>query len=171
MKEQAESRKKIKEGIDKRKHSIDDRAKHMGLAVDDKKIIAGTSHKLRLGGTKEGAEAMKNAIKESAKVTHREFENQNKELEKKHNECKKSENDLKRRTDSSKKDAQDAKKTSHHIKEVKGAKSLLAKAEHAATDDARYTNKEKERQEHDRKTSEKRREQQKRHLSSSKLKW
>ena len=55
MREQAESRKKLKEGIDKRKTATDDRANHMGLAVDDKKTIADTSQKLRLGGTKEGA--------------------------------------------------------------------------------------------------------------------
>ena len=84
---------------------------------------------------------------------------------------KKQRNDLRQRTDKSKKDAQDAKKASHQIKEVKGAKNLVDKAEHVATDDARYTNKERERQEHDRKNSEKRRDKQKQNMISRKLKF
>jgi translation elongation factor EF-Ts len=38
--EKAESRGKIKEGIQRRKLESNERAKHMGLAVDDKKTVA-----------------------------------------------------------------------------------------------------------------------------------
>ena len=171
MAEKAESRDKIKDGIDKRKRETDDRAKHMGLVVDDKKNVADTSRKLRLATTSEGAEAVKSAIKDAAKATDQEFGKQNQVLDKKLTDCTKAEEDLRRRTDSADKDAGDAKATAGRIKETNDAKKTLAKAEGAAKDDAKFTKNEQTRQKNERTKSEKRREQQKKQITGTKLKW
>jgi hypothetical protein len=171
MIEKAESRGKIKEGINRRKLESDKRAKHMGLVVDDKKTVADTSQKLRLSTTSEGAREVKSAIKKAAQETKIEFEKQNKDLEKKMQECKKAEKDLKQRTESAKKDAQDAKKAAGHVKETKAAKAQALKAEHAATKDGVFVKDQRHKQERDRKKSEERRDKQRSQLQNAKLKF
>ncbi|MBC8509620.1 MAG: hypothetical protein H8D34_32635, partial [Chloroflexi bacterium] len=73
MREIAESRDKIKEGIKKRELTIDDRARHMGLVVKDKQQVVDASRKLRLSTTSEGAEAVKQAIRKAAQAADAEF--------------------------------------------------------------------------------------------------
>lgn len=171
MKEKAESKEKIKGGIDKRKNDMDDKGKHMAQTVHDKKVIAETSKRLKLSGTKEGAKALKEKVQQSAEDTHKVFEKQNGDLEKKFTECTQAEKDLQQRTDDSKDDARDSKRASQQIKEAQGAKNFLNKAEEVAKGDANHTTNERKRQESDRKTSENRRDQQKNQLNGNKLAW
>ena len=171
MMERAESRGKIKEGIRRRKLESDDRAKHMGLVVDDKKTVADTSKRLKLSTTSEGAKEVKDAIKKAGQETQKEFEKQNRDLEKKVQECKKAEKDLQQRTDSAKKDAHDAKGAAGRVKETKGARSQAVQAEHAAVKDGQFTNDQRQKQELDRKKSEERRNKQKSQLANANLKW
>ena len=171
MMEKAESRGKIKEGIQRRKLESNERAKHMGLAVDDKKTVADTSNKLRLSTTSEGAQEVKDATKKAAQETHKEFEKQNRDLEKKMQECQKAEKDLQQRTDSANKDAQAAKGAAGGIKETKGAQSQALAAEHASVKDGKFTSEQRQRQELDRKKSEERRKKQKSELDNAKLKF
>jgi len=171
MLEKAESRGKIKEGINRRKLESDKRAKHMGLVVDDKKTVADTSKKLRLSTTSEGAREVKSAIKKAAQETKSEFEKQNKDLEKKMQECKKAEKDLKQRTQSAKKDTQETKKAAGHVKETKAAKAQAIQAEHAAAKDGAFVSDQRHKQERDRKKSEERRDKQRSQLQNAKLKF
>jgi type IV secretory pathway VirB10-like protein len=171
MIEKAESRDKIKEGIQRRRLESDERAKHMGLVVEDKKTVADTSNKLRLSTTSEGAQEVKGAIKKAAQETKSEFERQNNDLEKKMQECKKAEKDLQQRTESAKKDAQDAKQAAGRVKETKGAKGQALAAEHAAVKDGKFVSDQRQKQELDRKKSEERRAKQKGQLENAKLKF
>jgi len=98
MSKKLESRRELEAGIEKRKLTVDDRAKHMGLVVKEKKNIADASRQLRLSTTSEGADAVMQAIREAAQATHREFQNQNTDIEKRFGECKKAEQDLLQRT-------------------------------------------------------------------------
>ena len=91
MKERAETRKNIEKGIEIRKRESNDRAKHMGLIVDDKKTVAKTSRQLFLSSTIEGAEKVKQALRKAAKIVHNEFEKQNRDLQEKINKCRKAE--------------------------------------------------------------------------------
>ncbi len=165
-----ESRGKLKEGIDKRKHALDDRSRHMAAVVKEKKTIADTSRKLRFA-TREGAEEIKRALKNAAAQTHREFEKQNKDLEKKHNDCKKAETDLAGRTKAAEKNALEAKKAVSRIKETASAREPVARAEKASRGDARFTKDHRSRQQRDRERSGRTRDKQKQQLINARLRW
>ncbi len=165
-----ESRGKLKEGVDKRKHKLDDRGKHMARVVKEKKEIADTSRKLRFPTT-EGAAEIKKALKKAAVATEKEFTTQNKDLEKKHGECKKAEGDLSERTDIANKNAVEARKAEGQIKETRNAKSLLAQAEKTAKDDAGFTKDQRGRQKRYRERSTQNRDNRRSQLMSAKLSW
>ena len=171
MKERAETRKNIEKGIEIRRLESKDRAKHMGLIVDDKKTVAKTSRKLFLSSTTEGAEKIKQALRKAAKTVHDEFKKQNRDLQKKISKCRKTEENLAQRAKDARKDATKVNKAAGHIKETKKARHLAVQAEHAAINDANYIDREKALQKRERKISEKRREQQKMRLMAAKLKW
>ena len=171
MKEVAESREKIKEGIEKRKQESDDRAKHMGLVVREKKTVADTSRKLRLSTTSEGAEAIKQAIRKASETISREFGKQEKDMEVVMDKCRKAEKDLHQRTRSAKEDAHEVSSAASQIKEAKSARDLANRAERIAKDDARFTDDRMKRQEDDRKRSQRRQGQQKEELRNIRLNW
>ena len=171
MTQKLESRRKIEGNVEKRKCRIDDRARHMGLVVAEKKQVADASRQLRLSTTSEGAQAVKKAMKEAAKAADKEFDSQNHDIEKKFGECKKAEQDLRDRTKSAKHDAAKAKGAADCVKETKEARKLMHAAEKAATDDASYTDSQKNRQKKDRTESTKRRDTQKSQLANARLAW
>ncbi|MBI1390123.1 MAG: hypothetical protein GC154_16905 [bacterium] len=171
MKEQAESRSGIKEGIKKRKKEMDDRAKHMGDVVDDKSNVVETAKKFHLSTTKEGAREIKRLMKQAAESTHREFKRQNNDLENKVSKCQEAEQDLRDRTSRAKADARDARAASGKVKETKEVKASLNSVETASNNDAEFTRKELARQEQERLKSENRRKEQNQRLLSAKLKW
>ena len=171
MKERAETRKNVEKGIEIRRRESEDRAKHMGLIVDDKKTVAKTSRKLFLSSTLEGAEEVKKALRKAARIIHDEFKRQNTDLQKKINKCRKAEENLGKRGKDARKDAAKVSKAAGHIQETKKAQRLAVQAEHAAINDANYIDREKALQKRERQISEKRREQQKRRLMAAKLKW
>ena len=166
-----ESGSELKHKMEKRKAETDDRARHMEGVKDDKKIVAETSHKLRLEGTKEGAEAIKREIKQAAENTHREFERQNQDIEKKLQACKEAEKDLHERTDASKHNVQEVRHEQQRMKEVKDARAAMESTEKAATEDARVTEDMERAQKRNREHSERRRNEQKSQLHAAKLKW
>ena len=170
MRVKPESRRELKDGVDKRKRGVDDRGKHMGRVVKEKKEIADTSHKLRFP-TKEGAAEVKKALKEATAMVHKEFEKQNKDLEKKHSECRKAEGDLSERTKIANQNAVEARKAEGQIRETKNAKNLIARAEKASKDDAHFTNDQRGRQKRQRERSEKNRNNLRSQLMNAKLKW
>ena len=171
MRERTESRDTIREGIKKRKSTIDDRARHMGLVVKDKQQVVDASRKLRLSTTSEGAEAVKKAIREAAQAADAEFARQNTVIENKFTECKQSESDLRNRTKLARDDASKVRSVAGQVKETKEAQNLMGTAEKAATDDAAFTAERKKHQERIRAQSQGRRDRQKRQLMQMELRW
>lgn len=171
MSKKLESRREIETGIEKRKRSVDDRAKHMELVVKEKKNIADASRQLRLSTTSEGADAVMQAIKEAAQATHQEFQKQNTDIEKRFGECKKAEQDLLQRTKAAKSDASKAGAAAKRVKETKEAEKLLTTAEKAATTDGEFTDKQGTRQKKERTGAEQRRSLQKQQLVNTTLAW
>jgi len=168
MKIKLESRDKLKDGVDKRKRGLDDREKHMGRVVKEKKAIADASHKLRFP-TKEGAAEIKKALEKAAMTTQNEFEKQNKDLKKKHGECKKAEGDFRGRTELANQNALEARKAEGQIKETQNAKNLVARAEKTSKDDAHFTNDQRGKQKKQREISEKNRDHLRAQLMNTKL--
>ncbi len=171
MKERAETRRNIEKGIETRRRESEDRAKHMGLIVGDKKTVAKTSRKLFLSSTVEGVDKVKKALERAAKTVHDEFKKQNRDLQKKIDKCRKAEENLDERAKDARKDAVKVNKAAGHIKETKKAQHLAIQAEHAAVNDAGYIEKKKALQKKERESSERRRKKQKRQLKNAKLKW
>jgi hypothetical protein len=171
MNTKPESRRKIEGDGDQRKRGIAERAKHMGLVVEEKKRIAKASKELRLSTTSEGAQAVKKAMKDAAKATDTEFKGQDRDITTKFEVCKKAEDDLRARTQAAKEDASKARAVAGQVKETNEAKTRMAAAEKAATDDAKYTESQKRKQEKNRSESTKRRDQQRSQLNSTKLAW
>jgi len=168
MRIKPESRDKLKDDVDKRKHGLDDREKHMGRVVKEKKAIADVSHKLRFP-TKEGAVEIKKALEKAAVTTQDEFEKQNKDLEKKQGGCKKAEGDLSKRTELANQNALEARKAEGQIKEAQNARNLVAHAEKASMDDAHITNDLRSKQKEQREMSERHRNELKAQLINTKL--
>ena len=163
------SKRELKDSIDRRKHGLDKREKHMKRVVKENKEIADVSHKLRYP-TKEGAAEIKKRLVQAAEATKKEFRKQNEDLEKKHKTCKDAEGDLKDRTKMAKDNAAEAKKAERQIQETRNAKPLLGQAEKTSIDDAKFTDKERGRQERDLKRSKGHRDDLKRALQGTKLK-
>ena len=168
MRIKPESRDKLKDGVDKRKHGLDDREKHMGRVVKEKKAIADASHKLRFP-TKEGAAEIKKALEKAAVTTQNEFKKQSEDLKKKHGECKKAEGDFRGRTELANKNALEARKAEGQIKEAQDAKNLVGRAEKASEDDAHITNDLRSKQKMQREMSERHCNNLKAQLMSTKL--
>ena len=139
------SKDQLKEGVETRRRKLDDREKHMGKVVKEKKELAKVSHELRYP-TKEGAAEIKKALAKSADATNKEFGKQNGELEKIHKKCTEAEKDLEDRTQMANDNAIEAKKAEDKMHEATKAKPHLAQAEHAAKKDAEFTDKEQHRQ-------------------------
>ena len=171
MSTKPESRRKIEGDGDQRKRGIAERAKHMGLVVEEKKRIAKASEELCLSTTSEGAQAVKKAMKEAARATDTEFKGQDRDINKKFGECQTAEDGLRDRTRSAKEDASKARAVAGQVKETKEARTRMAAAEKAATDDAKYTEGQKRKQEKDRSESTKKRDRQKSQLNSTRLAW
>ena len=168
MRIKPESRDKLKDDIDKRKRGLDDREKHMGRVVKEKKAIADASHKLRFP-TKEGAAEIKKALEKAAVTTQDEFKKQSEDLKKKHGECKKAEDDFRGRTELANKNALEARKAEGQIKEAQDAKNLVGRAEKASEDDAHITNDLRSKQKKQREISERHRTDLKTQLVNTKL--
>ena len=163
-----ESRDKLKDDVDKRKRGLDDREKHMGRVVKEKKAIADASRKLRFP-TKEGAAEIKKALEKAAVTTQNEFKKQSEDLRKKHGECKKAEGDFRGRTELANKNALEARKAEGQIKEAQDARNLVGRAEKASEDDAHITNGLRSKQKEQREISERHRNNLKTQLMSTKL--
>ena len=163
-----ESRDKLKDGVDKRKRGLDDREKHMGRVVKEKKAIDDASHKLRFP-TKEGAAEIKKALEKASVTTQNEFKKQSEDLKKKHGECKKAEDDFRGRTELANQNALEARKAEGQIKEAQNAKNLVGRAEKASEDDARITDDLRSKQKKQREISERHRTDLKTQLMSTKL--
>jgi len=168
MRIKLESRDKLKDDVDKRKHGLDGREKHMGKVVKEKKAIADVSHKLRFP-TKEGAVEIKKALEKAAVATRDEFKKQNKDLEKKHGKCKDAEGDLSKRTELANQNALEARKAEGQIKEAQNAKNLVARAEKTSMDDAHITNDLRSKQKGQRETSKRNRDHLRSQLMNTKL--
>ena len=149
-----ESRRDLKDGVDKRKRKLDDREKHMTRVVMEKKAVADVSRKLRFP-TKEGAAEIRKDVQNASVATQNEFKKQNNELKKIHKKCEKSEGDLSERTKIANQNALEAKKAEGKIKETRDAKNQLVQAEKVAKDDAHFTNDQRGRQKRRRERSEK----------------
>ena len=168
MKVKLESRRDLKDGVDKRKHKLDDREKHMTRVMMEKKAIADVSRKLRFP-TKEGAAEIKKVVQNASVATQNEFKKQNNELKKIHTKCGKAEGDLSERTKVANQNALEARKAEGKIKETRDAKNQLVQAEKAAKNDAHFTNDQRGRQKRHRERSEKYRDALKVQLMNTKL--
>lgn len=171
MSKRPESRRKIEAGIEKRKHGMDDRAKHMGLVVEEKQRIADASRQLHLSTTSEGAQEVKKAMNEAAKATDTEFTKQEGDIKTKFNECEKAERDLQDRTKSARQDATHARNVMGRVRETKEAKARMGAAEKAAKTDAKYTEGQERKQNKHRAEGKRRTDQQKTKLKSTRLAW
>lgn len=169
MTEKAESRDKIKKGIEHREAGLKDSGQHMEGVKDDGQTVARAAHEVRRSTTSEGAQEVEGAIKKASQETRDEFGRQNQNLEKKMQECKKAEEDLQQRTDNAKKDAQAAKGAADGVKETNGARNQMHAAEQASSKDGQFTTEQRQRQELDRKKSEERRNEQNRALDNAKV--
>ena len=139
MRPRPERRTTLKERVDRSKHKLDDRGKHMKRVAKEKKELAKVSHELRYP-TKEGAAEIKKALAKSAEAMNKEFKKQNSDLKKIHKKCEEAANDLKKRTEVAIRDAHHAKKAVGQMKETKNAKNLLVHVEKVSKDDADFTN-------------------------------
>ena len=171
MSEYTETRKEIEKAIESRHRENEDRARHMGLVVEDKKVFTGTSRKVSLSGTAEGAEKVKNVFKAAVEKIHEEFKKQNQDLQKKINHCKQAETKLGKKEKITKRGAIEIERAAARIKESKKAQHLAGKAEHAMIDDAKFLKRERIFQKRLRQYTEKKHEKQKRHLMGDTLKW
>jgi hypothetical protein len=139
MQTRPEKRATFKERLDKNKHKLDDREKHMGKVVKEKKAVADVSHKLRFPTT-EGAAQIKSVLQKTAESIHKEFGKQRQKLEGIVDKCKKDESDFKKRAETALQDAFHAKRAEGQIRETKNAKPLLAHAEKVSKADAGFVN-------------------------------
>jgi len=171
MKDHALHRTEITDAINRRNADINDRARHMGLIVEDKKIIADASKKLRLATTTEGAVEIKRAIAQATEQTHKEFARQNTDLENRFSRCRQAETQLRRRTQDARADARQIHNSAAQIRESRGSEANIANAERAAYEDARFTNQALDRQMQLRKAGEQRRQAQKAQLLSIGSNW
>ncbi len=138
MSDRPEFHENIEKGIEKFKRESEDRARHMGLVVDDKKTVAHTTRKLFLSSTIEGAEKVKQALRKAAEVVYAEFQKQNMDLQKKINKCRGAEKKLGVRAKNAKRDAFKIEQGVHKLTESEKAKRLAVHAEHAALNDGKY---------------------------------
>ena len=171
MSEYAETRKEIEKEIESRRQENEGRAKHMGLVVEDNKVLTGTSRKVSLSALREGAEKVKKIFREAAKAIRKEFENQIHDLQKNIDKCKQTEIHLDHKEKITKRDAVEIERAAARIKESKRVKRLAGQAEHTMIKDAKFLRKERIIQKRLRKRTEKKREKQKHCLMSAKLKW
>jgi len=171
MRERPETHENIEKGIEIRKRESEDRARHMGLVVDDDKTVVKTSRKLLLSSTVEGAEKVKHALKKADMAARVEFEKQNRDLQTNITKCRDAEKQLNRRAKNAKRDAFKIEKAANKIKEEEKAKRLVIHAEHETIKEGKYIDVKKAQQKRDRKKSENRRVKQKRQLLAAKLKW
>jgi len=139
MRPRPERRTTLKERLDRSKHKLDDRGKHMKRVVKEKKGIAEASHKLRFP-TQEGAVEIKKVLQKAAAAVHKEFGKQREKMEGIVGKCKQAEGDLKKRTEVAIRDAHHAEKAKRQMRETKNAKNLLARVEKVSKDDADFTN-------------------------------
>ncbi|MFH1614496.1 MAG: hypothetical protein ABIG61_05375 [Planctomycetota bacterium] len=132
------SKGQLKEGVEKRRRSLDKGEKGIGNVVKEKKELAKVSHELRYP-TKEGAAEIKKALAKSAEAMNKEFKKKNKDLKEIHKKCKDAEIDFKGRTGMAEKNAEETRKTKGRMKETHDAKPYLDRAELAAKKDAAFT--------------------------------
>ena len=171
MNELTETRQEIEKGIKLRHRENEDRARHMGLIVDDQEVVDHTKREVSLSATSEGAKEVKKVFTTAAMEIRKEFEKQNKDLQIKINKCKQAENKLGNKEKTAKQDAVKIERGATQIKEHKKARHLALAAEHTMIGDAKFLEKEKVLQKRLRQYTEKKREQQKKRLLNSKLKW
>ena len=171
MKDHALHRTEITDAINRRNADINDRARHMGLIVEDKKVIADVSKKLRLATTTEGAVEIKRAIAQATEQTHKEFARQNTDLENRFSRCSQAETQLRRRTQDARDDVRQIHNAGAQIRESRGSEANIANAESAAYEDARFTNQALDRQMQLRKAGEQRHQGQKAQLLSIGSHW
>lgn len=143
----------------------------MGLIVEDKKVIADASKKLRLAATTEGAVEIKRAIAHAAEQTHKEFARQNTDLEHRFSRCREAETQLRKRTQDTRDDVRQIHNAGAQIRESRGSEANIANAENAAYEDARFTNQALDRQMQLRKAGEQRHQAQKAQLLSIGSHW
>jgi len=171
MRDYTETRRDIEEGIKIRHLDNKDRARHMGLIVDDKKVVAHTTRKVSLSALKDGAEKVKKALVTAAVEIHKEFERQNHDLQKRIDHCKQAETKLAHKETTAMRDAVEIERAAARIKESKKARHLADIAELSMIDDVKFLKKEQIIQQELRKQTESKREIQKARLKAAKLKW
>ena len=170
-KEVSESRRSIREGIEKRKQEGDDRARRMGLVVGDKKTVADTSRKLRLGTTIEGVKAIVRTIDQASAVIDKAFGKESHDLEAIVQKTKKAEQHMDHQTADAQHDARSAAKAGRQIHESREAQYSLTQAKEGAVADARYVLQEQKRSMDNRKRIEQWRKKQKLQLLSTSPFW
>lgn len=148
------ARSEITSEIKQREHDQQKRLDDTLKVVNDKKKEADVAKGLRLSGTQEGVQAIKDAVNESVEATEREFEEQEEELDKKVFEPAKGlEKDLTERSDQAAQDEKELGRTTSSL-DTKSAASKMEKAEKGAGEEREFLDKEKEHQESDRQKGE-----------------
>jgi len=131
-----ESRSEIKRKVKDLDYKAKDRTKHMGNVVKDNKVITDISKKLRLGGTIEGAEKIKQHLRGAGKESINEWGRQEKKLENIVNKEKRVEKELGDKTKDSMQNYEDLTKASSSIKETSGARKKINEGRKIAQEDA-----------------------------------
>ena len=128
----SESRSEIKRKVKDLDYKAKDRTKHMGNVVKDNKVIADVSKKLRLGGTIEGTEKIKQHLQGAGKESINEWGRHEKKLENLINKEKRVEKELGDKTKDSMQNYEELTKASSSIKETSAAKNEVDKGRNVA---------------------------------------
>lgn len=149
------ARENITKEIHDRELDKQKRLKVAGEVRDDKKIEAETAKKLTLGGTLQGAEAVKKAVSEAAKETDKEHEKQSENLDKQvFRKAKATESEMQKRSDHTKEDIQDISAAITSINTTDAMK-MMSEACDKAQDDSKFLDDSNSTQQHDREQGEK----------------
>ena len=127
-----ESRSDIKRKVKDLDYKAKDRTKHMGNVVKDNKVITDVSKNLRLGGTNEGTEKIKQHLQGAGKESINEWGRHEKKLENLINKEKRVEKELGDKTKESMQNYEKLTKASSSIKETSAAKNEVDKGRNVA---------------------------------------
>ena len=163
------SKKDIKGELSKRETDKKKRLKDAGKVAKDKKTEADTARNLRLGGTKEGADAVKKAVKAAANETDNEHKKQSDDLDKQvFQKAQATEKEMQHRGEQTKTDIQNISKAIAKI-DTKAAKQRVNEAKKDAGVDRKFLDDSKKTQEKDRKQGQKEIANQKKDVQGAKI--
>ncbi len=163
------SRSDIKSEISKREKDKRKRLKDAAKVEKDKKTEVDTARNLKLGGTKEGADAVKKAVKDAASETDEEHKKQSDELEKKvFQKAMTTEKEMQHRSGQTKADIKNISKAISKI-DTKKARRMMDDAKKGGEADHKFLDDSKKAQEKDRKGGEKEIEKQKKTVHGAKV--